>query len=89
MSKIITTDNLLDFGQELAAKEDLLLNGKVDKVDGKQLSTNDYTTAEKNKLASLNNYTHPTGDGNMHVPATGKTNNGKVLKAGAAAGSIA
>ena len=89
MSKIITTDNLLDFGQQLAAKEDLLLNGKVDKVDGKQLSTNDYTTAEKNKLASLNNYTHPTGDGNMHVPATGTTNNGKVLKAGAAAGSIA
>ena len=34
MSKIITTDNLLDFGQQLAAKEDLLLNGKVDKVDG-------------------------------------------------------
>lgn len=27
------------------------LNNKVDKVEGKQLSTNDYTTAEKNKLA--------------------------------------
>lgn len=26
---------------------------KVDKVDGKQLSTNDYTTAEKNKLADV------------------------------------
>lgn len=26
---------------------------KVDKVSGKQLSTNDYTTAEKNKLTSL------------------------------------
>ena len=32
-------------------------------------------------------YTHPTGDGNLHVPATGTTNNGKVLKAGATAGS--
>lgn len=32
------------------------LNNKVDKVDGKGLSTNDYTTAEKNKLASLENY---------------------------------
>lgn len=32
-------------------------------------------------------YSHPTGDGNLHVPATGKTNNGKVLKAGATAGS--
>lgn len=32
------------------------LSGKVDKVTGKGLSTNDYTTAEKNKLASLENY---------------------------------
>lgn len=30
--------------------------GKVDKVTGKQLSTEDFTTAEKNKLAGLNNY---------------------------------
>lgn len=34
-------------------------------------------------------YSHPTGDGNLHVPATGATNNGKVLKAGATAGSAA
>ena len=34
-----------------ASKTDL--NNKVDKVGGKQLSTNDYTTAEKNKLATL------------------------------------
>lgn len=33
-------------------------------------------------------YVHPTGDGNLHVPATGTSNNGKVLKAGATAGSI-
>lgn len=32
---------------------------KVDKVEGKQLSTNDYTTEEKNKLNSLENYTLP------------------------------
>ena len=31
-------------------------NAKVDKVAGKQLSTEDYTTAEKNKLAGLYNY---------------------------------
>ena len=40
------------------------LSGKVDKVTGKGLSTNDYTTAEKNKLAGIaenaNNYTHPS-----------------------------
>lgn len=32
----------------------------VEKVEGKVLSTNDYTTAEKQKLNGLNNYTHPT-----------------------------
>ena len=38
---------------------------------------------------NANNYTHPTGDGNLHVPATSTTNNNKVLKAGATSGSIA
>lgn len=38
----------------LASKTEL--NTKVDKVTGKGLSTNDYTSAEKNKLASLTNY---------------------------------
>jgi hypothetical protein len=36
------------------------LSGKVDKVDGKGLSTNDYTTEEKNKLSGLSNYSLPT-----------------------------
>lgn len=40
-----------------------LENNKVDKVDGKCLSTNDYTTADKNKLSGIadkaNNYVHP------------------------------
>lgn len=33
---------------------------KVDKVSGKGLSTNDYTTPEKQKLAGLNNYDDST-----------------------------
>lgn len=33
-------------------------------------------------------YSHPTGDGNLHVPATGTSNGGKVLKAGSTAGSL-
>lgn len=33
-------------------------------------------------------YTHPIGDGNLHVPPTGTTNNNKVLKAGATPGAI-
>jgi hypothetical protein len=35
---------------------DGLLDDKVDKVSGKGLSTNDYTTAEKNKLDGINTY---------------------------------
>ncbi|WP_339189825.1 hypothetical protein MKY54_05390 [Paenibacillus sp. FSL P2-0121] len=42
---------------------DTTVNNKVDKVTGKQLSTNDYTAAEKTKLAGIatgaTNYTHP------------------------------
>lgn len=135
---------------------DAAIIGKMDKISGKQLSTEDYTTAEKSKLAGIaagannythpanhpptiitqdsnnrfvtdaekstwngkagtaaattsanglmssmdktkldgiaagaNNYTHPSGDGNQHVPATGTTNNGKVLKSGSTAGSSA
>ena len=54
----------------------------VAQQSGKGLSTNDYTTAEKNKLAGLSNYTHPsytaktnglykiTVDGEGHVSST-------------------
>jgi hypothetical protein len=38
------------------AETDSKVSGKVDKITGKGLSTNDYTTAEKSKLASLSNY---------------------------------
>lgn len=43
---------------------------------------------DKTKLNGLSNYTHPTGDGNLHVPATSTTNSGKVLTAGATAGTF-
>jgi hypothetical protein len=50
------------------------------------------TAADKSKLdgiaTSANNYSHPTGDGNLHVPATSTTNNGKYLQAGSSAGSL-
>ena len=83
-----TPDNT-SYPSEKLVKDSLDL--KVDKVTGKQLSTEDYTTAEKTKLSGIaegaNNYVHPTGDGNSHIPATSTTNNGKVLKAGATANS--
>lgn len=45
------------------------LNKKVDKVSGKGLSANDYTSAEKSKLAGIatgaNNYTLPTASAQM------------------------
>lgn len=48
---------------------DNAVTSKVDKVTGKQLSTNDYTTAEKTKLAGIatgaTNYSHPA----THPPA--------------------
>ena len=48
-----------------------------------------YTGSKWDTLATGAPYKHPTGDGNHHVPATGTTNAGKYLKAGATAGSEA
>ena len=60
---------------------DSVVEGKVDKIEGKGLSTNDYTNAEKNKLsgieANANNYVHPTTAGNKHIPSGGSA--GKIL----------
>ena len=51
-----------------------LQNGKVDKESGKGLSTNDYTTAEKNKLAGINasvvDLIYPVGSIYMSVSST-------------------
>ena len=69
MGPILTKDSL----SHIWAKLKPMFDGKVDKVSGKGLSTNDYTTAEKNKLAGLSNYTHPTTSGNKHIPAGGKS----------------
>ncbi len=61
---------------------DTLTNGTTNKV---------FTATEQTKLGAIaenaNNYSHPTGDGNLHVPANSTTNEGKVLTAGASAGT--
>jgi hypothetical protein len=48
------------------------LDGKVDKVTGKGLSTEDYTSTEKSKLSGIengaNNYTHPTSKQCNYAP---------------------
>ena len=60
------------------------IQSKVDKVDGFGLSSNDYTSQEKTKLAGLSNYTLPTASdtvkGGIKV-GTGLTMNGEVLSA--------
>lgn len=62
------------------------LSAKVDQEAGKRLSSEDFTTAEKSKLSGIatgaNNYTHPTGSGNNHIPAGGSS--GNLLKYSAA-----
>lgn len=54
----------------------------VAQEEGKGLSTNDYTSAEKSKLAGIasgaNNYTHPTSSGNKHIPSGGSS--GQILR---------
>lgn len=50
------------------------------------------SASDKTKLngiaANANAYVHPTGDGNLHVPATGTGSAKKVLTAGSTAGSM-
>lgn len=45
------SNGVVDLGTVITEHQDI--SGKVDKVDGKGLSTNDYTTTEKNKLAGI------------------------------------
>lgn len=60
-AQFVDKNGLLYFKQKLdaifATKKEVAT--KVDKVDGKQLSTNDYTNEEKTKLAGLQNYKLP------------------------------
>ena len=56
-------DNTSDKDKPVSDAQLAAIGLKVDKVDGKGLSENDYTTAEKTKLsgiaANANNYVHP------------------------------
>ncbi len=53
MIKVITLEKLAEFAELFKGKIDNLLKNKVDKEDGKGLSTNDYTTVEKQKLEGI------------------------------------
>lgn len=46
-------NNTSDADKPISTAQQVAIDEKVDKVDGKGLSTNDYTTDEKNKLAGI------------------------------------
>lgn len=55
-SEYVTETELSNKGYATSSSLESGLSSKVDKITGKQLSTEDFTTALKNKLSSLNNY---------------------------------
>jgi hypothetical protein len=64
-----------------------LTSGTLNTSTGVATFTRDDTTTFTVDLSNLQD-PHPTGDGNLHVPATSTTNNGKYLQAGSTAGSL-
>lgn len=52
-NKYLDNDGVLYFWNKIKAHVSTAVSGKVDKENGKGLSTNDYTTAEKNKLNGI------------------------------------
>ena len=61
-------DNTTDLLKPVSTAVQTALSTKVDKVSGKELSTNDYTTAEKTKLAAITGTN--TGDQDLSGLAT-------------------
>lgn len=83
-----TLDTLKEIADALGENDDAVqalnaaIGNKVDKVAGKGLSTNDFTTAEKNKLAGIannaNNYSLPLASATVRGGAkVGYAKNGK------------
>lgn len=76
-------DNLTstDTDKALSANQGKVLDGKkIDKVSGKGLSTNDYTTAEKTKVANLPD--------NTNTELNGKINKSDVFSVGNHTGNV-
>lgn len=59
-SEYVTETELSNKGYATTSAMNTALGNKVDKVSGKQLSTEDFTTALKNKLNGLSNYDDST-----------------------------
>ena len=74
-------DNTSDANKPVSTATQTALDNKVDDA---QVLTN----VPSGAVFTDTVYTHPSGDGNLHVIATLTTNNGKVLTAGATPGSL-
>ena len=91
-TKVPTQQSVKAYVDSQVQSKDTLgeLGGNLDDItDGttyKKMSATEQTKLSGIE-ASANNYTHPTGDGNKHVPANSTTNNGKVLTASGTAGN--
>ena len=75
-------DNTSDINKPISTATQTALNSKVDKVAGKQLSTEDYTTADKNKLTGLSNYTKPASEPISYITGLQTALDSKVSKTG-------
>lgn len=89
MSKYLDSNGLLYLWGKikgLTTSLETLISGKVDKVEGKSLSTNDFTNTEKAKLEGLENYTLPTASaetlGGVKVGVGLAVNNGVLSATG-------
>jgi hypothetical protein len=68
-------NNTSDLAKPISTATQAALDLKVDKVNGKQLSTNDFSTSEKNKLAAISGTN--TGDQDLSGLATASQLNTK------------
>ena len=75
-------DNTSDTNKPISTATQTALNSKVDKVAGKGLSTEDYTTAEKTKLTGLSNYTKPASEPISYITGLQTALDSKVSKTG-------
>ena len=75
-------DNTSDLSKPISTATQTALNTKVDKVAGKQLSTEDYTTEDKTKLSGLSNYTKPASEPISYITGLQTALDSKVSKNG-------
>jgi hypothetical protein len=76
----LTHDGKITSTTTIANGDKLVIVDSDSKIIGSSITFDGSTTTkaltQKGTWETFNNYSHPTGDGNLHVPATGTTHNG-------------